>query len=66
MSPRQHRVPRAQQPRVVFNELDVENVPGFIEDDIRTEAEREANEKLASIPLDHRYSVTFTEKRGAG
>lgn len=47
--------------RFTFSELDVENLPGFVEDEIRDEAQRKVNEALAEMPLEHEYSVTFTE-----
>jgi hypothetical protein len=47
--------------RFTFSELNIENVPGFIEDEIRDEAEKEANETLATMPLDYEYNLTFTE-----
>jgi hypothetical protein len=47
--------------RFFFSELDVETLPGFIDDSLRGEAEREINETLGTLPLDYTYQVTFAE-----
>ncbi|MEX0683230.1 MAG: hypothetical protein WD904_05940 [Dehalococcoidia bacterium] len=47
--------------RVTFSELSIENIPSFIEDEFRDEAERAVNDELAKMPLQYRYDVTFAE-----
>ena len=47
--------------RLELTELDVEALPGFAENELRDELERQVNEELEAWTLDYGYNITFTE-----
>ncbi len=47
--------------RLTISEFDIDDIPGFIDDELRDEIERETNEALATLPLKLNYQVTFEE-----
>ncbi len=49
--------------RLTITEFDIDDIPGFIDDRLRDEIERETNEALATLPLKFNYQVTFEEGR---
>lgn len=49
--------------RLTISDFDIEDFPGFIDDRLRDEIEREANFTLATLPLRFDYQVTFEEGR---
>ena len=49
--------------RLTISEFDIDDIPGFIDDRLRDEIERETNETLATMPLEFGYRVTFEEGR---
>jgi hypothetical protein len=49
--------------RLTISEFDIDDIPGFIDDELRDEIERETNEALATLPLKFDYQVTFEEGR---
>ena len=49
--------------RLTISEFDIDDIPGFIDDRLRDEIEREANVALATLPLRFDYQVTFEEGR---
>ena len=49
--------------RLTISDLDIDDVPGFIDDELRSEIERETNVALETLPLRFTYQVTFEEGR---
>lgn len=49
--------------RLTISEFDIDDIPGFIDDRLRDEIERETNKTLATLPLKFGYQVTFEEGR---
>ena len=47
--------------RLTISEFDIDDIPGFIDDELRDEIERETNATLATLPLKFDYQVTFEE-----
>lgn len=47
--------------RLTISEFDIDDIPGFIDDRLRDEIERETNLALARLPLRFGYQVTFEE-----
>lgn len=48
---------------LTISEFDIDDVPGFLDDRLRDQIERETNETLATLPLKFDYRVTFEEGR---
>ena len=49
--------------RLTITEFDIDDIPGFIDDELRDEIERETNATLATLPLKFDHQVTFEEGR---
>ncbi len=49
--------------RLTITEFDIDDIPGFIDDRLRDEIERETNVTLTTLPLKFDYQVTFEEGR---
>ena len=49
--------------RLTVSDFDIDGFPGFIDDRLRDEIERETNVTLATLPLRFDYQVTFEEGR---
>ena len=49
--------------RFTITEFDIDDIPGFIDDELRDEIEDNTNKTLATLPLKFGYQVTFEEGR---
>ncbi|HEY5626248.1 MAG TPA: hypothetical protein VIT93_07140 [Dehalococcoidia bacterium] len=47
--------------RLTITEFDIDDIPGFLDDRLRDEIERETNEALETLPLKFDHAVTFEE-----
>lgn len=51
-----------EHPRLVITDLDAGDLPGFVEDELRADVEREINDRLTGLTIRYNYtSLVFTE-----